>query len=134
MSRYSKKIRNLIKDEIKDMIMDYEDVYGCDLAYEMYNNDYYIIGTYKAKQFLKEYFDDMTECLEQYEEEIGEAYPGITNPEKLATLLALYVAQDVLCESKTLSKCWDCRLTEENLEAIKEELYLWFVFRQINRM
>ena len=104
------------------MIMDYEDVYGCDLAYEMYNNDYYIIGTYKAKQFLKEYFDDMTECLEQYQEEFGETYPDITNPEKLATLLALSVAQDVLYESKTLDECWDCRLTEENLEAIKEEL------------
>ena len=122
MSRYSRKIRNLIKDEIKDMIMDYEDVYGCDLAYEMYNNDYYIIGTYKAKQFLKEYFDDMIECLEQYEEELGETYPDITNSEKLATLLALSVAQDVLCKSKTLSKCCGRRLTKENLEAIKEEL------------
>ena len=122
MSMYSREIRNLIKDEIKDMIMDYEDVYGADLAYEMYNNDYYIIGTYKAKQFLKEYFDDMTECLEQYEEEFGETYPDITNAEKVATLLALFVAQDVLCKSKTLSKCWGRRLTEENLEAIKEEL------------
>ena len=122
MSRYSRKIRNLIKDEIKDMIMDYEDVYGCDLAHEMYNNDYYIIGTYKARQFLKKYFDDMIECLEQYEEEVGETYPDITNSEKLATLLALSVAEDVLCESKTLDEYWDCRLTEENLEAIKEEL------------
>ena len=122
MSGYSRKIRNLIKDEIKDMIMDYEDVYGSDLAYEMYNNDYYIIGTYEAKQFLKEYFDDMLECLEQYGEEVGETYPDITNSEKLATLLALSVAQDVLCESKTLDEYWDCRLTEENLEAIKEEL------------
>ena len=122
MSRYSRKIRNLIKDEIKDMIMDYENVYGCDLAYEMYNNDYYIIGTYKARQFLKKYFDDMIECLEQYEEEVGETYPDITNSEKLATLLALSVAEDVLCESKTLDEYWDCRLTEENLEAIKEEL------------
>lgn len=122
MSGYSRKIRNLIKDEIKDMIMDYEDVYGCDLAHEMYNNDYYIIGTYKARQFLKKYFDDMIECLEQYEEEVGETYPDITNSEKLATLLALSVAEDVLCESKTLDEYWDCRLTEENLEAIKEEL------------
>ena len=122
MSGYSRKIRNLIKDEIKDMIMDYEDVYGCDLAHEMYNNDYYIIGTYKARQFLKKYFDDMIECLEQYEEELGETYPDITNSEKLATLLALSVAEDVLCESKTLDEYWDCRLTEENLEAIKEEL------------
>ena len=122
MSMYSRKIRNLIKDEIKDMIMDYEDVYGSDLAYEMYNNDYYIIGTYKAKQFLKEYFDDMLECLGQYGEEIGGTYPDITNAEKVATLLALFVAQDILNESKTLDECWGRRLTEENLEAIKEEL------------
>ena len=122
MSRYSKEIRELIKGEIKDDIMNYEGVYACDLAYEMYNTVYYIIGTYEAKQFLKEYFDDMCECLEQYQEELGETYPDITNSEKLATLLALSVAQDVLCESKTLDECWDCRLTEENLEAIKEEL------------
>ena len=122
MSRYSRKIRNLIKDEIKDTIMDYEDVYGCDLAYEMYNNDYYIIGTYKAKQFLKEYFDDMCECLEQYQEEFGEVYKDITNPEKVASLLALFVAQDVLRESKVLDDKWNEALEESDLEQIKEEL------------
>ena len=122
MSRYSRKIRNLIKDEIKDMIMDYEDVYGCDLAYEMYNNNYYIIGTYEAKQFLKEYFDDMTECLEQHEEEFGKTYPDVTNPEKVATLLALFVAQDVLYESKTLDKCWNDRLEESDLKHIAKEI------------
>ena len=122
MSGYSRKIRNLIKDEIKDMIMDYEGVYGCDLAYEMYNNDYYIIGTYKAKQFLKEYFDDMCECLEQYQEEVGEVYKDITNPEKVASLLALFVAQDVLSESKVLDDKWNEALEESDLEQIKEEL------------
>ena len=122
MSRYSRKIRNLIKDEIKDNIMDYENVYGCDLAYEMYNNDYYIIGTYKAKQFLKEYFDDMCECLEQYQEEVGEVYKDITDPEKVASLLALFVAQDVLSESKVLDDKWNEALEESDLEQIKEEL------------
>ena len=122
MSRYSRKIRNLIKDEIKDMIMDYENVYGCDLAYEMYNNHYYIIGTYKAKQFLKEYFDDMCECLEQYQEEFGEVYKDITDPEKVASLLALFVAQDVLSESKVLDDKWNEALEESDLEQIKEEL------------
>ena len=122
MSGYSRKIRNLIKSEIKDMIMDYEDVYGCDLAHEMYNNDYYIIGTYKAKQFLKEYFDDMCECLEQYQEEFGEIYKDITDPEKVASLLALFVAQDVLSESKILDDKWNEALEESDLEQIKEEL------------
>ena len=46
----------------------------------------------------------------------------MTNPEKAVTLLAQFVAQDVLCKSKTLNKCWERRLTEEDLEAIKEEL------------
>lgn len=122
MSRYSKEIRELIKGEIKDVIMDYEDVYGCDLAYQMYNNDYYIIGTYKAKQFLKEYFDDMCECLEQYQEEVGEVYKDITNPEKVASLLALFVVQDVLSESKVLNDKWNEALEESDLEQIKEEL------------
>ena len=122
MSGYSRKIRNLIKSEIKDMIMDYEDVYGCDLAHEMYNNDYYIIGTYKAKQFLKEYFDDMCECLEQYQEEFGEVYKDITDPEKVASLLTLFVAQDVLSESKVLDDKWNEALEESDLEQIKEEL------------
>ena len=122
MSRYSKEIRELIKGEIKDMIMDYENVYGYDLAYEMYNNDYYIIGTYKAKQFIKEYFDDMCECLEQYQEEVGEVYKDITNPEKVASLLALFVAQDVLSESKVLDDKWNEALEESDLEQIKEEL------------
>lgn len=124
MSRYSKEIRELIKGEIKDNIMDYEGVYACDLAYEMYNTDYYIIGTYKAKQFLKEYFYDMCECLEQYQEEFDEVYKDITNPEKVASLLALFVAQDVLgsSESKVLDDKWNEALEESDLEQIKEEL------------
>lgn len=123
MSRYSRKIRNLIKDEIKDMIMDYENVYGCDLAYEMYNNDYYIIGTYEAKLFIREYFDDAIECLQQYEEESGEISTNImTNPEKAVTLLALFVAQDVLCKSKTLNEHWDEQLNKEMLIKIAKEI------------
>ena len=122
MSRYSKEIREQIRSEIKDMISDYENVYGCDLAYEMYNNDYYIIGTYKAKQELKKYFDDMCECLEQYQEEFGEVYKDITDPEKVASLLALFVAQDVLSESKVLDDKWNEALEESDLEQIKEEL------------
>lgn len=122
MSRYSKEIREQIRSEIKDMISDYENVYGCDLAHEMYNNDYYIIGTYKAKQELKKYFDDMCECIEQYKEEFGVTYEDITDAEKLLTLLMLFVAQDVLSESETLNEHWDEQLSEEMLIKIAKEI------------
>ena len=122
MSRYSKEIREQIRSEIKDMISDYENVYGCDLAYEMYNNDYYIIGTYKAKQELKKYFDDMCECIEQYKEEVGTTYEDITDAEKLLTLLMLFVAQDVLSESETLNEHWNEQLNKEMLIKIAKEI------------
>lgn len=122
MSRYSKEIREQIRSEIKDMISDYENVYGCDLAYEMYNYDYYIIGTYKAKQELKKYFDDMCECIEQYKEEFGTTYEDITDAEKLLSLLMLFVAQDVLSESETLNEHWDEQLSEEMLIKIAKEI------------
>lgn len=122
MSRYSEEIREQIRSEIKDMISDYENVYGCDLAYEMYNNDYYIIGTYKAKQELKKYFDDMCECIEQYKEECGVTYENITDAEKLLTLLMLFVAQDVLSESETLNEHWNDQLNEEMLIKIAKEI------------
>lgn len=122
MSRYSREIRELIKDEIKDMIHDYEGTYICDLAHEMYNKDYYIIGTYQAKEFLKKHFDDMCECIEAYEEEFGEQYPYITNSECLATLLALQVANEIFNESKALEKVWGDTLEEEHINEFIKEL------------
>lgn len=122
MSRYSKQIKELIKEEIKDEIKEYENTYGCDLANAMYNNDYYIIGTYKAKQFLKEYFDDMCECLESYQQEFGEPYGYINDPERLTSLITLFVAEEILSESKTLNRRWNERLSSNDIKRIINEL------------
>jgi len=39
----------VLRNEIIEQIGEYEGTYTCDLMNEMYNNDYYIIGTYQAK-------------------------------------------------------------------------------------
>ena len=117
---FSKELRTQIAKEIISIIGDYEGVYGCDLSNLMYNEDYYIIGTYQAKEFLKKYFDDMIETLEKYQNEFGERYQA--DPEKLATLVALFVAEEILSESEVLNKYWDNELEAEQLKEIKEEL------------
>ena len=117
---FSKELRTQIAEEIISIIGDYEGVYGSDLPYHMYNEDYYIIGTYQAKEFLKKYFDDMIETLEKYQNEFGERYQA--DPEKLATLVALFVAEEILSESEVLNKYWDNELEAEQLKEIKEEL------------
>ena len=99
---FSSEIKKEIAFEMYDSFKNYEsiqDMYLCDIASEYYNNDYYIIGFYQAKEWLKKYFDDMLEVIEYWEEETGEQYGQmITNVEKLASLVAYTVADVILYE------------------------------------
>ena len=99
---FSSEIKKEIANEMFISFKDYEsiqDMYLCDIANEFYNNDYYIIGIYQAKEWLKKYFDDMLEVIEYWEDETGEQYGQmITDVEKLATLVAYTVADTILYE------------------------------------
>ena len=99
---FSSEIKKEIANEMYDSFKNYEsiqDIYLCDIANEFYNNDYYIIGIYQAKEWLKKYFDDMLETIEYWEDETGETYGQmIADVEKLATLVAYTVADTILYE------------------------------------
>ena len=99
---FSSEIKKEIANEMFISFKDYEsiqDMYLCDIANEFYNNDYYIIGIYQSKEWLKKYFDDMLEVIEYWEDETGEQYGQmITDVEKLATLVAYTVADSILYE------------------------------------
>ena len=99
---FSSEIKKEIASEMYDSFKNYEsiqDMYLCDIANEFYNNDYYIIGIYQAKEWLKKYFDDMLETIEYWEDETGETYGNmITDIEKLATLVAYTIADTILYE------------------------------------
>ena len=98
---FSYEIKKELACEMIDYIENYgiEDMYLSDIAHELYNNDYYIIGIYQAKEWLKKYFDDMLETIEYWEEETGESYGQmITDVENLATLVAYTVVDNLLHE------------------------------------
>lgn len=69
-----------------------------DLAMEIANNDYYIIGAAEAGKALNEYgVFNAIEKVTQYEEaNFGEVDTDTSNPEELATALFLAITSDVI--------------------------------------
>ena len=98
--------------------------YYCDLHNEVLNSDYYIIGTYKAKKALTEYdVWDAIEKVQTYEEEnFGEIYTDLSNPEKLVNMLYYIIGEEVLYEMmdgvEAWEKNWNNLATDETNAAI----------------
>jgi hypothetical protein len=116
-------VNNIIQHGI-DGLDSIGEVYGCDLHNELFNRDYYIIGTYAAKQELNAYdvFDAIEKVIEYEKSNFGEVTTEINNPERLVNMLAYIIGEEVLSECKTLTDNWDNLLTTEDIAAIKEEL------------
>ena len=108
----------------------YSGYYG-DLHDEIFNTDYYIIGTYEAKEVLKEY--DVFEAIEKIQEyekyNFGEVYTDLSNPEKIVNMLWYIIGEEVLYEImdgvEAWEENWNNRADEETntkiLKAIKKK-------------
>ena len=104
--------------------------YYCDLHNEVFNTDYYIIGTHRAKEALAEYdVWDAIEKVQTYEKDnFGEIYTDLSDPEKLVNMLFYIIGEEVLwdmfSESETLKKGYEegTRADKETNAKILEEL------------
>lgn len=95
-----------------------------DLHHHLYNEDYFIIGYYKAEEFLKQYgIFNAIEEIKQYEQDnFGEVNTDFSDSEKVANMFAYIKGDEALQECATLHEHWDEQLTDEQLEQIKQEL------------
>jgi hypothetical protein len=109
MNKKEQAMREEAREAIIEALQNGYSGYYCDLHNEVFNTDYYIIGTYKAKEALKEY--DVFEALEKvqtYEEEnFGEVYTDLSDPEKLINMLYYIIGEEVLFEMMDGIKIWD---------------------------
>ena len=96
---------------------------------EVFNTDYYIIGTWQAKKALNEYGFDATETVQDYEESnFGEVYTDISNPEKLVNMLYYIIGEEVIsemCDIEAFDDNWNAYADEETNAAIVSELTDW---------
>ena len=128
MNKKEKEIREQARKAIIEALENRYNGYYCDLHDEIFNTDYYIIGTYEAKKMLEEY--DVWEAIEkvqQYEEDnFDKVYTDLSNPEQIANMLWYIIGEEVLFEvvkkSKTLNNNWDNLATEKANKQILEEI------------
>ena len=85
------------------------DGYYCDLHNEVFNTDYYIIGTYRAKEALREYdVFDAIELVQNYEKDaFGEIYTDLSDPEKLINMVYYIIGDEVIGEMYKIAEFED---------------------------
>ena len=130
MNKKDQKMREEARAAIIEALQDGYSGYYCDLHHEVFNTDYYIIGTHEAKEALREY--DVFKAIEKvqtYEEEnFGEIYtygPALSDPEKLINMLYYIIGEEVLYEMMNGIEAWDenwnnIATDETNAEILKE--------------
>ena len=100
---YNEKHNQMKQEAIEDIIRALEDGfdgYYCDLHNEVFNTDYYIIGTYKAREVLNEYdVFDAIDLVQGYEkEQFGKIYTDLSDPEKLINMVYYIIGDEVIGE------------------------------------
>ena len=107
-------IKDYVIEALKDKLNDYEglECYGCDLAYTLYegeNADGVIFySTYESKEWIKKYFEDLDEIIEELNFQFGTEYMSKFNPfsepDRFVLIVVIEVASYLLGCCKTVEK------------------------------
>ena len=127
-------MESLKQDVLSYMISQLEDQVGLDndvsdLHHYLLNEDYFIIGTYKAKQWLGSEVFDVIETIREYEQSnFGQVSTDFSDPEKVANMCAYILGEEILSESDIYQQIqFDKDILEEDdiknlVEDLKENL------------
>jgi len=95
---------------------------GAELHNTLFNEDYFIIGHYRAQQFLGDQAFRAITYVQDYENDnFGQVSTEITD-EKIANMFAYIAGEEILSRSKHLEKCWDNPLNKNDLKIIATEI------------
>ncbi len=76
-----------------------------DLHNHAFNNDYYIIGRYKATQWLEDQVFNIINIIKEYEQDtFGEVTTDFSEPEKVVNMYTYIVGKDVYSEWRNKTK------------------------------
>ena len=106
------------------------DAYIEDLHHYLFNQDYFIIGTYKASKFIGEDLGDILRVCIDFEKNMGifdeSFYMTILEPEKVVNKLAYVIGYEILNNSRIYQLLSSFNsyeyLTKFHLDLIKKEL------------
>ena len=92
------EVKEYFEDYLKDN-SEYLEEIGEDLHHECFNTDYYIIGTYKAEQWLSNQVFNVINIIKEYEEfNFGEVYTDLSDPEKVVNMYVYILGEHIVSE------------------------------------
>jgi hypothetical protein len=112
------RMREEAREAIIEALQEGYSGYYSDLHNEVFNTDYYIIGTYQAKKVLEEFgVFEALEKVQTYEKDnFGEVITDLSDPEKLVNALYYIIGEEVLFEMMDGIEAW-----EENWNNLADE-------------
>ena len=121
-TKHEEMKREAIHDIIETLENGFNDYY-CDLHNEVFNTDYYVIGTYQAKEKLREYdVFEAIDLVQTYEkEQFGEILTDLSDPEKLINMVYYIIGDEVISEMYDIDEFndgWNDQADEETNEKI----------------
>tara|TARA_R100000655_G_scaffold35713_2_gene69431 strand:+ start:9480 stop:9890 length:411 start_codon:yes stop_codon:yes gene_type:complete len=127
MSEKLELVREHAVDYIDDLLArsPYEDIdlEASELHHHIFNEDYFMVGTWNAKQWLGNQAFEAIEKIKEYEQDnFGQVTTDFSDAEKVANMLAYVLGEEILNESKTLQDSWDETLDRNALDSIRCEL------------
>ena len=123
MNQLKKDVASYMISQLADQVGLDNDV--SDLHHYLLNEDYFIIGTYKAKKWLGSEVFDVIETIREYEQSnFGEVSTDFSNPEKVANMYAYILGEEILSESEVYQQLVieDDILDEDDLKNLIEDL------------
>ena len=106
MKRLREDVKQYIIDQLESGVG--LDNYSEDLHHYVLNEDYFIIGTYKAEQWLGADTWQAIKLVQDYEDEMfGERHCDISCAQSLANMVAYILGEELLHDCKWLDDCRD---------------------------
>ena len=97
MDYKKQEIKEHFEDWIKDQDLDWINQNVDDLHHHAFNNDYYIIGTYKATQWLGEEVFNIIQFIKDYEQDhFGEVSTNFADPEKVVNMYTYIIGEEIV--------------------------------------
>ena len=119
-----------LKQDVRDYIIDQLtdnvglDQHISDLHHNLLNQDYFIIGTYRAEQWLKkDSIFNAIETIKEYEQSnFGEVTTDLSSSESVANMLAYILGEEILFNNDTYNLF--TRFHNEYLDEDKKNLLI----------
>lgn len=115
------------RDIIDHMLANLEVMTECehasDLHHYLCNEDYFIVGSFRARQWIGDEAFSIIDAIKDYEESnFGEVTTDFSEPEKVANMYCYIKGEEILLQANTLQGKWDGALNRRDLHAIAEEI------------